>query len=114
MWRTGELLVRGVMKVNGCKKLGRGREGWHAGKRERARRLQGLFAVCGELWAATLSGPQLAYVLYGASWPQGANRTVGIYPETKHPTWHDSLPIVKAAQTTMSDIVLNVSTGRGD
>ncbi|KAG2491260.1 hypothetical protein HYH03_010466 [Edaphochlamys debaryana] len=36
------------------------------------------------------------------------NRTVGIYPETKHPTWHDSLPQVKAADTTMSDIVLNM------
>ncbi|KAG2435711.1 hypothetical protein HXX76_006909 [Chlamydomonas incerta] len=42
-----------------------------------------------------------------------ANRTIGIYPETKHPTWHDSLPIVKAAQTTMSDIVLNVLKKHG-
>ncbi|KAG2435712.1 hypothetical protein HXX76_006910 [Chlamydomonas incerta] len=44
---------------------------------------------------------------------KGAPRTVGIYPETKHPTWHDNLPHVKAAKTTISDIVLNVLKKHG-
>eukprot|EP01023_Acetabularia_acetabulum_P045916 TRINITY_DN4682_c1_g1_i1.p1 TRINITY_DN4682_c1_g1~~TRINITY_DN4682_c1_g1_i1.p1 ORF type:complete len:543 (-),score=61.04 TRINITY_DN4682_c1_g1_i1:495-2123(-) len=44
---------------------------------------------------------------------QGAERTVGIYPETKHPTWHDNLDILKHAGTTISDIVLDVLTKYG-
>lgn len=40
-------------------------------------------------------------------------RVVGIYPETKHPMWHDSLDIVKNAGTTMSDIVLGVLSKYG-
>ncbi|KXZ42399.1 hypothetical protein GPECTOR_152g54 [Gonium pectorale] len=42
-----------------------------------------------------------------------ANRVVGIYPETKHPTWHDNLAIVKEAKTTISDIVLNLLKKHG-
>ena len=36
---------------------------------------------------------------------------VGIYPETKHPTWHDSLPIMKG--TTISDLLLERLEKRG-
>lgn len=39
---------------------------------------------------------------------QSYKRTVGIYPETKHPTWHDSQPVVKAAKTSITDIVIKV------
>jgi glycerophosphoryl diester phosphodiesterase len=33
---------------------------------------------------------------------------VGIYPETKHPSWHDEQPSTMAAKTTISDIVLKM------
>ena len=36
----------------------------------------------------------------------GAKRPVGIYPETKHPTWHDSLPFM--GEDTISGILLKV------
>lgn len=36
---------------------------------------------------------------------------VGIYPETKHPTWHDALPFMAGA--TFSDLVLDALVARG-
>jgi glycerophosphoryl diester phosphodiesterase len=41
----------------------------------------------------------------------GADRVVGIYPETKHPSWHDSLGILKG--TSISDLVLDALKKRG-
>ena len=38
-------------------------------------------------------------------------RSVGIYPETKHPTWHDSLPFMK--DTSISEILLRALEKRG-
>ena len=38
-------------------------------------------------------------------------RSVGIYPETKHPTWHDSLDILKG--TSISDLLLKALKKRG-
>ncbi|GLC38973.1 hypothetical protein PLESTM_000801600, partial [Pleodorina starrii] len=35
-----------------------------------------------------------------------AGRPVGIYPETKHPSWTNSLPAVRAANTSLEDILL--------
>jgi glycerophosphoryl diester phosphodiesterase len=40
-----------------------------------------------------------------------ANRTIGIYPETKHPSWHNALPILEG--TTMEDLLLEVLTANG-
>jgi glycerophosphoryl diester phosphodiesterase len=40
-----------------------------------------------------------------------ADRVVGIYPETKHPTWHNSLDIMKG--TTFEDLALEVLTKYG-
>ncbi|KAL6756850.1 glycerophosphoryl diester phosphodiesterase family protein [Haematococcus lacustris] len=37
-----------------------------------------------------------------------APRTVGIYPENKHPTFHNRRPEVLAANTTIQDIMLNM------
>jgi glycerophosphoryl diester phosphodiesterase len=42
-----------------------------------------------------------------------ANRTVGTYPETKHPTWHDSLKIPACNGTSLTDIFLNVIKAHG-
>ena len=38
-------------------------------------------------------------------------RSVGIYPETKHPTWHDSLDILKG--TSISELLLTALKKRG-
>jgi len=40
-----------------------------------------------------------------------SDRVIGIYPETKHPMWHDSLDILNG--TTMSDVVLDVLLDKG-
>jgi glycerophosphoryl diester phosphodiesterase len=40
-----------------------------------------------------------------------ADRAVGVYPETKHPTWHDGLGIFKG--TTLSDLVLDALKAKG-
>lgn len=40
-----------------------------------------------------------------------ADRPVGIYPETKHPSWHDSLDILDG--TSISDLVLDVLLAKG-
>ncbi|EFJ52138.1 hypothetical protein VOLCADRAFT_33032, partial [Volvox carteri f. nagariensis] len=42
-----------------------------------------------------------------------ANRSVGIYPETKHPSWTNSLPCVRAANTTLEDILLAALSAAG-
>ncbi|WIA39867.1 hypothetical protein OEZ86_013312 [Tetradesmus obliquus] len=42
-----------------------------------------------------------------------ANRPVGVYPETKHPTWHNSLPALKAAGTTFEKLVVEVLKAKG-
>ncbi|GAB4813315.1 hypothetical protein N2152v2_000361 [Parachlorella kessleri] len=44
---------------------------------------------------------------------QGANRTVGIYPETKHPSFHDSLGLQCFGNGTFTDAVLEVLESRG-
>lgn len=44
---------------------------------------------------------------------QAANRVVGIYPETKHPTFHDSLNLACFAGTTFTQAVLDVLTRNG-
>ncbi len=38
---------------------------------------------------------------------------VGIYPEVKHPTWHNALPAVRAAGTTIEVLLLSVLSARG-
>jgi glycerophosphoryl diester phosphodiesterase len=40
-----------------------------------------------------------------------APRVVGIYPETKHPAWHNSLDILSG--TTMEDLLLDVLDAKG-
>ncbi|GIL42946.1 hypothetical protein Vafri_771 [Volvox africanus] len=42
-----------------------------------------------------------------------ANRSVGIYPETKHPTWTNSLLKLRAANTSLEDILLDALTAAG-
>lgn len=42
----------------------------------------------------------------------GADRVIGIYPETKHPSWHNSLDIMPEGMR-MSDIVLGVLSEKG-
>ncbi|KAG2448316.1 hypothetical protein HYH02_006900 [Chlamydomonas schloesseri] len=44
---------------------------------------------------------------------RSANRSVGIYPETKHPTWTNALPAVRAANTTLEDILLGALAAAG-
>ncbi|GIL73020.1 hypothetical protein Vretimale_4661 [Volvox reticuliferus] len=44
---------------------------------------------------------------------QSANGNVGIYPETKHPTWTNSLPTLRAANTSLEDILLGALTAAG-
>lgn len=44
---------------------------------------------------------------------QSASRPVGIYPETKHPTFFDSLGLKCFANTTFSDAVLKALVARG-
>ena len=41
---------------------------------------------------------------------QGANRTVGIYPETKQPIWVNNLEVVQNADTTFEQIIVDVLT----
>eukprot|EP01025_Chloroclados_australasicus_P059104 TRINITY_DN7462_c0_g1_i2.p2 TRINITY_DN7462_c0_g1~~TRINITY_DN7462_c0_g1_i2.p2 ORF type:complete len:562 (+),score=38.65 TRINITY_DN7462_c0_g1_i2:117-1802(+) len=41
------------------------------------------------------------------------DRVIGIYPEIKKPRWHDSLSIVKNANTTISDIVIDLLRRKG-
>jgi glycerophosphoryl diester phosphodiesterase len=40
-----------------------------------------------------------------------APSTVGIYPETKHPTWHNQLPLMQG--TSMEDLLLEVLSDKG-
>ena len=42
---------------------------------------------------------------------RGAPRVVGIYPETKHPSWHNSLPLLRG--TSMEDLLLRVLADGG-
>lgn len=42
-----------------------------------------------------------------------APRAVGIYPEVKHPTWHNSLPQLLAAGTTIEQLVVDALHARG-
>jgi glycerophosphoryl diester phosphodiesterase len=42
-----------------------------------------------------------------------ASRAVGIYPEVKHPTWHNSLPQLLAAGTTIEQLVVDALHARG-
>ncbi|KAG2442547.1 hypothetical protein HXX76_002633 [Chlamydomonas incerta] len=44
---------------------------------------------------------------------RSANRSVGIYPETKHPSWTNALPAVRAANTTLEDILLAALAAAG-
>ncbi|ELU07548.1 hypothetical protein CAPTEDRAFT_94489 [Capitella teleta] len=44
---------------------------------------------------------------------QRSARPIGIYPETKDPTWTNSLDILKDANTTFEDILLDVLTSHG-
>jgi glycerophosphoryl diester phosphodiesterase len=44
---------------------------------------------------------------------QGASRTVGIYPEAKHPTWHNHLPALVGAGLRMEEILLAALHRRG-
>ena len=46
--------------------------------------------------------PRFPFVLLT---PQHAPRVVGIYPETKHPTWHDTLIKARKGKTTITDQV---------
>jgi glycerophosphoryl diester phosphodiesterase len=40
-----------------------------------------------------------------------APSTVGIYPGTKHPTWHNQLPLMQG--TSMEDLLLEVLSDKG-
>jgi glycerophosphoryl diester phosphodiesterase len=57
--------------------------------------------VCVAHIPATVQVPTLEEYLDVA---RSAHRPVGIYPETKHPAWHDGLPILKG--TSISDMLL--------
>lgn len=37
-----------------------------------------------------------------------ADRVVGIYPETKHPTWHDGLQLACTNGTSFTNLLLQV------
>jgi glycerophosphoryl diester phosphodiesterase len=41
-----------------------------------------------------------------------APRVVGIYPELKHPTWHNSLPAMKAAGARIEDLAIQALHAR--
>lgn len=43
----------------------------------------------------------------------GAPRAVGVYPEVKHPTWHNGLQQVQAAGTTIQRMVVDLLHSRG-
>ncbi|KAF6257834.1 glycerophosphoryl diester phosphodiesterase family protein [Scenedesmus sp. NREL 46B-D3] len=44
---------------------------------------------------------------------QSAPRAVGIYPEVKHPTWHNALPQLWAANTTLEKLIVGALHARG-
>eukprot|EP00798_Chlamydomonas_sp_ICE-L_P022224 gene22224-29289_t len=44
---------------------------------------------------------------------KAAPRVVGIYPETKHPSWHDSVLASRGQKTTITEVVINMLKKHG-